>query len=118
MPALPLCHYSVPSSIDLSAGLTNWGLRIPIRQRIRKTPRLDNLLHCAGVRELSKLCTAELLSFAPRRCYDDVYLSALVRSLAAYLEQRGTLATPSATPSERMVGAYRDYLDQVRDWPH
>ena len=26
----------------------------------------------------------------------------------------GTLAAPSATPSERMVGAYRDYLDQVR----
>ena len=88
--------------------------RIPIRRRIRKTPRLDNLLHCGGVRELSKLSTAELLSFAPRRCYDDAYLSALVRSLAAYLEERGTLATPSATPSERMVGAYRDYLDQVR----
>ena len=29
--------------------------RLPIRQRIRKTPRLDNLLHCGGVRELSKL---------------------------------------------------------------
>ena len=88
--------------------------RMPIRQRIRKTPRLDNLLHCGGVRELSKLSRAELLTFAPRRCYDDVYLSALVRSLTAYLEERGTLAAPSATPSERLVGAYRDYLDHVR----
>ena len=94
--------------------------RIPIRRRIFKTPRLDNLLHRGGVRELSKLSRVELLAFAPRppspprRCYDDVYLAALVRSLAAYLEERGTLAAASATPSERLVGAYRDYLDQVR----
>ena len=68
--------------------------RIPIRQRIRKTPRLDSLLHWGGVRELSKLSRAELLTFAPRRCYDDVYLSALVRSLAAYLDAESGAKKP------------------------
>ena len=88
--------------------------RNPIRQRIRKTPCLDNLLRCDGVRELSTLSRAQLLAFAPRRCYDDVFLSALVRSLTAYLEKRGMLAAACATLGERLAGDYRDYLDQVR----
>ena len=78
--------------------------RLPIRQRIRKTPRLDNLAALWWRPRVEQaLSRAELLAFAPRRSYDDVYLSALVRSQAAYLEERGTLAAPSATPSERLA---------------
>ena len=88
--------------------------RISIRRRIRRTPHLETLLHCEGVSELSQLSRAELLAFAPRRSPDDIYLSAVVRSLADFLEERGSLAVPVAPPTERLVGAYRDYLDRVR----
>ena len=88
--------------------------RISIRRRIGRTPHLETLLHREGVRELGKLSRADLLAFGPRRSPDDIYLSAVVRSLAAYLEERGSLAVPVATPTERLVGAYREYLDHVR----
>jgi integrase/recombinase XerD len=51
----------------------------------------------------------------PRVVLDDVYLSALVRSLAGYLDERGLLARPSLTAREQLVGAYRTYLHRVRD---
>lgn len=88
--------------------------KISISRRISRTPRLDNMLRGEGVRELSQLSRANLLAFAPRRSSDDRYLSAVVRSLAAYLGERGTLAASVATPTEQLVGAYRDYLDHVR----
>ena len=88
--------------------------RISIRRRIGRTPHLETLLHREGVRELGKLSRADLLAFAPRRSPDDIYLSAVVRSLAAYLEERGSLAVPVATPTGRLLGAYREYLDHVR----
>ena len=59
--------------------------KISISRRISRTPRLDNMLRGEGVRELSQLSRADLLAFAPRRSSDDKYLSAVVRSLAAYL---------------------------------
>ena len=89
--------------------------KISISRRISRTPRLDNMLRGEGVRELSQLSRADLLAFAPRRSSDDKYLSAVVRSLAAYLGGgRGTLAASVTTPTEQLVGAYRDCLDQVR----
>ena len=88
--------------------------KVSISRRVSRTPRLDNMLRGEGVRELSQLSRADLLAFAPRRSSDDKYLSAVVRSLAAYLGERGTLAASVTTPTEQLVGAYRDYLDHVR----
>jgi site-specific recombinase XerD len=43
-----------------------------------------------------------------------VYLAAVVRSLAQYLDARGVLAPAPVTRSQRLVTAYEAYLDQVR----
>jgi|HubBroStandDraft_1064217.scaffolds.fasta_scaffold30111_3 integrase/recombinase XerD len=88
--------------------------RLPIRLRIRETPQLDLRLRRRRVRQLGVLSRAQLLEFAPRVVLDDVYLSALVRSLASYLDERRVLARPAAGAHEQMVAAYRVYLDRVR----
>ena len=87
---------------------------LPIRLRLRKTPDLDALLHRRGFRDLGVLSRTQLLELAPRDSQDDIYLAALVRSLADYLDGRGLLARPAATPHEELVAAYRDHLDRVR----
>ncbi|MFQ5699947.1 MAG: site-specific integrase [Myxococcota bacterium] len=88
--------------------------RLPIRLRIREMPRVDALLRRRGVRGLGALCRAQLLGLAPRDSQDDVYLAAVVRSLADYLDTRGLLARPAATPREQVVAAYRNHLERVR----
>ena len=88
--------------------------RLPIRLRIRETPRLAARLRRRRVRRLGVISRAQLLEFAPRVVLDDVYLSALVRSLASYLDEHGLLARPAATAHEQLVAAYRAYLDRVR----
>lgn len=88
--------------------------RLPIRLRIRETPRVDARLRRRGVRRLRDLSRAQLLSVAPRDSQDDVYLAAVVRSLAQYLDARGVLAPAPVTRSQRLVTAYEAYLDQVR----
>lgn len=88
--------------------------RLPICRRIREAPRVDTLLRQRGVRRLGTVSRAQLLGLAPRDSQDDMYLAALVRSLADYLDGRGLLAHPSATPREQMVAAYRDHLERVR----
>ena len=87
---------------------------LPIRLRLRKTPLVDAMLHRRGVRHPDSLTRAQLLELAPRDSQDDIYLSAVVRSLADYLDERGLLAQPAATPQEELVAAYRDHLDRVR----
>ncbi len=87
---------------------------LPIRLRLRALPRLDRLLRRRGVRRLEDLCAAQLLEYAPRDSQDDIYLSALVRSLARYLEARGVFGRRAMTPRERVVTAYRTYLERVR----
>jgi site-specific recombinase XerD len=89
--------------------------RLPIRLRIRETPKLDARLRRRRVRCVGELSRAQLLKLAPRVVLDDVYLSALVRSLAGYLDGRGVLACPAPTAHEQIVGAYRTYLHRVRD---
>jgi site-specific recombinase XerD len=52
---------------------------------------------------------------APQDSQDDIYLAALVRSLAEYLDEQGVLADPPGkTATQELVGAYRDHLDHVR----
>src|SRR6185369_9068226 len=65
--------------------------RLPIRLRIREAPKLDARLRRRRVRCVGELSQAQLLRLGPRVVLDDVYLSALVRSLAGYLEERGLL---------------------------
>jgi len=86
----------------------------PIRRRIRKTPHLEARLRRRRVRELSTLSRAQILGYAQQDSPADIYLAALVRSLAIYLEGLGLLVRPAATPCERLVTAYRDHLDRVR----
>jgi site-specific recombinase XerD len=87
---------------------------LPLRLRIRETPRLDARLRRRGVRRLGDLSVAQLLACAPRDSQDDICRAAVVRSLARYFDTRGVLARPVATPREQMVAAYRAGLKRVR----
>lgn len=88
--------------------------RLPIRLRIRETPRVDARLRMRGIRRLEDLSRAELLALAPRDSQTDIYLAAVVRSLAQYLDDRGLLAAPTETQQQKLVATYRVHLDQVR----
>jgi integrase/recombinase XerD len=87
---------------------------LPIRRRIRKTAHVDAALRRRGVRDLCAISRAQLLEIAPRDSQDDINLAATVRSLADYLDERGLLAPPVATPRDMLVAAYRDHLERVR----
>ena len=88
--------------------------RTLIRERMRKTPLLEELLQRSGCRKLPEITESQLRDLAPRDSQDNICLSALVRGLADYLRECGTLATPVATPSERLVEFYREFLAEVR----
>jgi hypothetical protein len=88
--------------------------RLPIRLRVRETPRVDARLRRRGIRQVEDLSRAELLALAPRDSQDDIYLAAMVRSLASYLDARGVLVPPPSTKSQILVQDYRSHLDQVR----
>jgi site-specific recombinase XerD len=87
---------------------------LPIRLRVRAAPRLDARFRRRRIRHLGQLTGAELLTLAPRAAADDVYMSALVRSLARFLGERGALKSPTATPAEQLVSAYGSHLGRVR----
>jgi integrase/recombinase XerD len=86
----------------------------PIRWRVRAAKRLEVLLRQKGVGRIEDLTAAQLLACAPKDARQDVYLSALIRSLAGYLDAQGVLAPPRVTPRGHMVAAYRAYLQRVR----
>ncbi len=87
---------------------------LPICRRIREAPRVDKGLRRRGVRRLSEVSRRQLLKLAPRDSQDDIYLAALVRSLAEYFDEQGVLADPVKTSTDALVETYRDHLDQVR----
>jgi site-specific recombinase XerD len=87
---------------------------LPIRLRLHVLPRLEARLRRRGVGRLEGLCRSELLRLAPLDSQDDVYLSALVRSLTHYLEARGVLGQDAMTPCDQVITAYRAYLERVR----
>src|SRR4051794_20796644 len=66
--------------------------RLPIHRRVRALPRVDARLRRRGVRRLEDLPRAELLALAPRDSQDDVYLAAVIRSLAHFLDERDRFA--------------------------
>src|SRR5260370_20330987 len=86
----------------------------PIAQRVRVMRRLDARLRRQGIRGIEELSRERLLAFAPRLPRRDQYLSALVRSLARYLESRRLLFEPPPSPSQVLVRAYREQLVEVR----
>src|SRR5438105_7466727 len=88
--------------------------RRPIRLRVRAIPRVDARLRRRGVHRLRELSRAKLLALAPHDPQDDVYLAAVIRSLALFLDARRVVVTPRPTRSQRLVREYLDHLDQVR----
>ena len=85
-----------------------------IRRRVQGAPALENLLQQRGVGDLGEISRTQLLQLVPRQPTCSRSLRALVRSIAIYLHELGTLKPPVATPSKSLVDLYRDYLRQVR----
>jgi site-specific recombinase XerD len=88
--------------------------RLPIRRRVHELPRVDELLRQRGARRIEDLVASDLLSLAPKNSQDDIYLAAVVRSLARCFMAQGRLAQPRATAQEELVAAYRSHLAHVR----
>jgi len=88
--------------------------RLPIRLRVRALPRVDARLRRRGIRRLKDLSRAELLALAPRDSQVDVYLTAVVRSLARFLDERNGATRSTPTRGQLLVRKYRDHLEQVR----
>jgi integrase/recombinase XerD len=88
--------------------------RIPVRRRVRAAARLEVLLAAHGVQRLEELSAAQLLGFAPEDSQEDIYLAAVIRSLARWLDAEGVLAKAVETPAQRLVAEYASRLDRVR----
>ena len=102
-------------------GLARWladgGFAVQrVRVRILKAPRLELQLPSCGIRDLRELSQEQLLALAPRPARSNPHLSALVHSLAAFLDQRGLLRPLQETPAQRLGGCYLDSLEQVRGY--
>lgn len=88
--------------------------RLPIRLRVRALPRVDEALRRRGIRRIEELTASDLLRLAPKNSQEDIYLAAVVRTLARFFTAQHRLAQPRVTPRERLVCAYRDHLERVR----
>lgn len=87
---------------------------LSIRLRVRAAGYLDEELRARGVRDIGELTVVELLAYAPPDSRQDPYRSAVVRSLASYLDEVGVLAPTPETPIQRLLAAYRRHLENVR----
>jgi len=87
---------------------------LPTRLRVRAAGFLDAELRARGVRDVGELTAAELLEYAPPDSQEDVYRSAVVRSLVSYFGELGVLTPAPETPRLRLVAAYRRHLERVR----
>lgn len=87
---------------------------LPIRRRLSRLPRVERMLRRRRIARIEELTAARLLSLAPKDAQDDIYLSAVVHSLARYFAERGRLALPTPTPTEGLVAAYVHHLEHVR----
>ena len=86
----------------------------PIRRRVCQAPRLEAMLASLGIREIGELSRERLLSLAPCPARTQRDLSALVRSMAAFLADRDLLLVVDPGPCGVLVRAYLDFLRQVR----
>ena len=91
--------------------------RLPLRQHVRTTRRIDERLRQRGCRTLTEITREGLRACAPPvgKSQDDVGAAATVRLLERYLDDRGVLS-PFAPPTavEQKLGDYAEYLRQVR----
>lgn len=88
--------------------------RLPICMRIRATIPLEALLRRDGVKQLELLSAQDLLALAPSSSKDDIYRSALVRSLVHYLGMQGALAPSDSTPFAELIASYCRHLQDTR----
>ena len=86
----------------------------PIRRRICKAPVLEQMLASLGIHDLGELSREQFLSLAPRPARKQRDLSALVRSMTAFLAGSSLLRVVDPSPGELLVRAYLDFLRQVR----
>ena len=87
---------------------------LPIRRRLRRVPEVDELLRQQGAARIEEFTSGDILRLAPKDSQEDVYLSAVVRSLERCFSVKGLLACPSPTPQKELICAYVAYLDSVR----
>ena len=88
--------------------------RPPICARLRAAKRLDCLLWRRGIRGPGDLTSAKLRAFAPKDSQQDIGLTAVVRSLTKYFEERQVLAPAHSTPGQEIIACYQSYLHDVR----
>ncbi len=88
---------------------------LPIRLRVRAAEQLDSLLWKRGIRHPGEITVTELLVYAPKDSQENIYLAAVVRSLARYFEDQNALALPPPlTPDQELLASYRTHLQSVR----
>ena len=86
-----------------------------IGRRMEAAPFLDEYLRHQQIPSLSGCTAAQLRTCLPRQTrWTPQIAYALGRSLLAYLDERGELASPPLTPSERLIHAYCGHLARVR----
>jgi integrase/recombinase XerD len=100
---------------DFTAWLHARGFTRPlIRLRLQRLPRVDAALRKRGAVRFMDISASDLLRVAPKDSQQDLYLSAVVRSLARYCAERRSLAIDPVVPSDTLVGDYISVLRRVR----
>ncbi len=87
---------------------------LALRRRVRAARQFDELLCRKKVRDLGPLTSSDLLGNIPTRPGKDAALAAGIRSIVAYFEQQGTLASTPMTASQRLVADYEEWLQRNR----
>ncbi len=87
---------------------------LPIRLRLRAMRDVDAELCANGVSSIDELTESEFLKLAPEDSQEDIYRSAVIRSLVGYFSTCGLLKPTPLTPTEQLILEYVTYLDRVR----
>jgi site-specific recombinase XerD len=86
-----------------------------VRQQIRTTRRIERALQECGIESLRRVARSQLRACAPACTQDDPDLAGTVRSLARYLEERGSFPAPDPPGRlEAELQGYQTHLEQAR----
>lgn len=86
-----------------------------IRRRLQAAPFLDNCLRQRQIQSLSGCRVDRLRACLPRqKRWTPQIAYSLGRSLLEYLGEQGSLVSRPPTASDRVIDAYREYLQRVR----
>lgn len=101
---------------DLCEWLKSKGFPVSaIRRRVTAARFLDQLLRSHGIHSLTGCTPTRLKTCLPReKRWTPQIAYSLGRSLLKYLEERGELAMVPPTRAEKLLEAYREYLQRVR----